>query len=529
MGGKGNAARTLRAATQERQCVRCCRKSYPLFGGWALGVESASSPRCAAPSGLSHLMGIPNERDRGYSPSSPLEISLPRLPMNPRSSARSHLGSFVATQRSLSRRQFLRSAGVVMSLPFLDSMLPAFAKAAAVDPAAGADAKPRRMFAICNNLGLLSDQFFPTDTGRDYTLSPYLKPLEAHRRDFTIFSGVSHPNVDGAHQSDICFLTAAPHPGGGGFRNTISLDQAVAEQIGVRTRFPSLTLGVNTRARSLSCTGTGVGIPPEHKAADVFKQLFIQGTPAQVAAQVRRLDTGRSILDTVAGQANRLARSVTARDRDRLDQYFTSVRDLENRLQASRDWEDRPKPVVSAPTPIDPADPAAYMRKVKIMYDLARLSFETDSTRAITLMLDSASTPVVELDDATITTGYHDLSHHGKSEDKRTQLQAIDQWHMKLLANLLTDLKAVREGEDALLDRTMVLYGSNFGDANAHTCFNLPTLLAGGGFRHGQHLAFDRERNYPLPNLYVSMLQRMGIESDKFASSTGTMRGLDFA
>jgi hypothetical protein len=408
-------------------------------------------------------------------------------------------------------------------------MSPAFAKAAPGAPVAGPGQKPRRLFAICNNLGLLADQFFPTGTGRDYALSPYLQHLEAHRRDFTVFSGVSHPNVDGAHATDVCFLTAAPHAGGSGFRNTISLDQTVAEQIGILTRFPSLTLGVNTRARSLSCTGSGVGIPPEHKAADVFKQLFFQGSPAQVAAQVRKLDTGRSILDTVAGQAKRLNRTVTARDRDRLDQYFTSVRELENRLHATRGWEDKPKPSVSSPPPVDPTDPAAYMRKVEIMYDLARLSFETDSTRAITLMLDSASTPALELSDATITTGYHDLSHHGKSEDKRTQLQAIDQWHMKLLGKLLTDLKAVREGEDTLLDRTMVLYGSNFGDANAHTCFNLPTLLAGGGFRHGQHLAFDQQRNYPLPNLYVSMLQRLGIETDKFASSTGTMRGLEFA
>ena len=440
-----------------------------------------------------------------------------------------HPSVHVATQRAVSRRQFLRGAGIVMSLPFLDSMLPAFARAATGGGPTGPNAKPRRMFGICNNLGLLTDQFFPTNAGRDYTLSPYLAGLAAHRQDFSVFSGVSHPNVDGGHPADICFLTAAPHPGSGSFRNTISLDQHIAEQIGVHTRFPSLTLGVNTRSRSLSWTGTGVAIPPEDKAADVFKQLFIQGSPAQVAAQIRKLDTGRSILDTVAGQAKELQRSVTARDRDRLDQYFTSVRDLEHRLQASRGWESKPKPVVSAPVPIDPANPAAYMEKVKVMYDLARLAFETDSTRSITLMLDSVSTPVLDLDDANITDGYHNLSHHGKSEAKRSQLQKIDQWHMKLLAKLFSDLKAVREGEDTLLDRTMVLYGSNFGDANAHTCFNMPTLLAGGGFRHGQHLAFDRQRNYPLPNLYVSMLQRMGIESDRFASSTGTMKGLELA
>jgi len=440
-------------------------------------------------------------------------------------------GCFVSTGRSISRRSFLRGAGIVLSLPFLDSMLPAFATAATGGAPTGPGATPRRMLGICNNLGLLPDQFFPTGTGRNYTLSPYLKVLESQRADFSVFSGVSHPNVDGGHPADVCFLTAAPHPGSSSFRNTISLDQYIAEQIGVLTRFPSLTLSVNTRQKSLSCTGTGVAIPPEDRASEVFKQLFLQGSPAQVAAQIRKLDTGRSILDTISGQAKELQRSVTARDRDRLDQYFTSVRDLEHRLQASRGWEDKPKPVVHAPVPMDPASPAAYMEKVKIMYDLARLAFETDSTRSITLMLDGLSAPPLEIpnEPTAITDGYHNLSHHGKSEAKRSQLEVIDHWHMKLLGGLISDLKGVHDGEDTLLDRTMVLYGSNFGDANAHVCTNMPMILAGGGFRHGQHLAFDTQRNYPLPNLYVSMLQRMGIETDKFASSTGTMKGLELA
>ena len=436
---------------------------------------------------------------------------------------------FVSTRRPLSRRRFLQGAGIALSLPLLEAMVPSFARAATTSNPLAPNAKPRRMFAICNNLGLLGDQFFPTGVGRDYVASPYLKVLQPHRNDFSVFSGVSHPNVDGGHPADVCFLTAAPHPGSSSFRNTLSLDQHIAEHIGTLTRFPSLTLSVNSRTKSLSWTGSGVAIPPEEKAADVFKQLFLQGSPAQVAAQIRKLDTGRSILDTIADQAKELQRNVGARDRDRLDQYFTSVRDLEHRLQASAGWEQKPKPVVHAPLPIDPGGPEAYMKKVKVMYDLARLAFETDSTRAITLMLDSVSTPVLELEGATIKDGYHNLSHHGKSEEKRGQLKTIDEWHMKLLAGLISDLKSVGETEDTLLDRTMVLYGSNFGDANAHTCFNLPTLLAGGGFRHGQHHAFSTTQNYPLPNLYVSMLQRMGIETDRFASSTGTMKGLEQA
>ena len=336
-------------------------------------------------------------------------------------------GSFVSTQRALSRRQFLRGAGIVMSLPWLDSMLPAFAKAAA---AGGAKAKPRRMLGICNNLGLLPDQFFPKTTGRGYTLSPYLEHLKDHREDFTVFSGVSHPGVDGGHPADICFLTAAPHPGSGGFRNTISLDQYIAERIGSETRFPSLTLGVNVQQgqRSLSWTGSGVLIPCEEKPSDVFKRLFVQGSPAEVDAQLRKLAQGQSILDAVGSQAKDLQRSVGARDRDRLDQYFTSVRELEQRMEMSKVWEKRAKPQVTAAVPLDPASPKEYMEKVRLMYDMARLAFQTDSTRSISLLLDSVNSPTIELDDEhKLTDAYHNLSHHGKSDAKIGQLKAIDQ------------------------------------------------------------------------------------------------------
>jgi hypothetical protein len=447
--------------------------------------------------------------------------------MNSNFTTHANTAPFVSTRRPLSRRLFLKGTGVALSLPLLDSMLPSFARAAQSSSVLAPNVKPRRMFAICQNLGVLPDLFFPTGRGRDYVASPYLELLKEHRKDFTVMSGVSHPGVDGSHTSDICFLTAAPHPGSSSFRNTISLDQYIAERIGILTRFPSITLAVNTRTRSLSYTGTGVAIPPEDKASDVFKQLFLQGTPEQIEAQVRQLDTGRSILDAVSEHAKELQRQGGARDRERLDQYFTSVRDLENRMRVSRGWEQKPKPVVKEPAPNDPASAAAYMEKTRIMYDLARLAFETDSTRSITLMLDSVGSPAVDLPGATITDGYHNLSHHGRSDDKRSQLKALDEAHMKLLGGLFSSLKAVREGEETLLDRTMVYFGSNMGDANKHVTTNVPAILAGGGFRHGQHLAFDTERNYPLPNLFVSMLQRMGIEQDRFATATGTMRGLE--
>ena len=447
-------------------------------------------------------------------------------------SDKSSVAPFVSTRPALSRRKFLRGAGILLSLPLLDAMTPAFA-AAARRIAAGTTpgGKSRRMFGICNNLGLLPEHFFPKESGRDYALSPYLEVLKEYRNDFTVFSGVWHPDVDGGHPADNCFLTAAPHPGSAGFRNTISLDQYIGERIGHLTRFPSLTLGVNVQqgVRSLSWTGSGVMIPCEEKAADVFTQMFLQGTKAETDAQVRKLETGQSILDAVAGQARELQRTVGARDRDRLDQYFTSVRDLEQRMQMSREWERKPKPKVSAPVPLDPTDPKAYMDKVKLMYDMARLAFETDSTRSISLLLDSVNSPAIEFGDVKTSDGYHNLSHHGKSKEKLAQLKTIDEWHMKLLAELFNELKGVKEDGEPLLDRTMILYGSNLGNANTHVTTNMPTIFAGGGFKHGQHVAFDTQHNYPLPNLFVSMLQRLGLETDRFASATGTMRGLEMA
>src|SRR5258708_29155694 len=238
--------------------------------------------------------------------------------MNKTTFFQSNDGPFITTRRPISRRRFLQGAGIALSLPLLNSMLPVFARSALSASPLVPNPTPRRMFGICNNLGLLSDQFFPTGAGRDYIASPYLEMLKNHRNDFTVFSGVSHPNVDGGHPADICFLTAAPHPGSSSFRNTISLDQFIAERIGIQTRYPSLTLAVNTRTRSLSYSGTGVAIPPEDRASEVFKQLFLQGTPEQVEAQVRQLDTGRSILDAVPDHAKELQRKGGIRSRERL-------------------------------------------------------------------------------------------------------------------------------------------------------------------------------------------------------------------
>ena len=433
----------------------------------------------------------------------------------------------LSSNRRISRRQLLRGAGVALGLPFLEAMLPPFTQR--LSAATPVEAKPQRLFAICNNLGVLPDHFFPSQAGRDYEFSPYLKELSAHRDDFTVLSGVHHPGVDGAHSSDVSFLTAAPHPGGGGFRNTISLDQYVAGKIGHHTRFPSLTLGVNAAAgrRSLSWTPSGVLIPCEDSASSVYKKLFLQGSEKEIEKQIEKLKLGESIMDTVAEQSRALNRRLGASDRDRMDQYTTAVRETERRMKKAREWERLPKPIPSAERPINPGGPAAYMEKTRLMYQMARLAFETDSTRSITLLLDSNNSPAIDVSDIQISDGYHNLSHHGKDEKKLAQLEAIDRNHMRLIGQLISEFKDSKDGGVSLLDNSLILYGSNLGDANKHTTNNMPMLVAGGRLKHGQHLSFDRDKNYPLPNLFVSMLQSMGIETDKFASSTGTMRGLD--
>jgi len=426
----------------------------------------------------------------------------------------------------LPRRTFLRAAGATLALPFLDAMTLSWARGTDATPT-----PPRRFLGICNNLGVRPESFFPNDSGRGYTLSPYLQELAAHRDQFTVLSGVSHPGVDGSHSSDVSFLTAAPHPGGGGFRNTISLDQRIAMALGHHTRFPSLTLGVNAKEgrRSLSWTDTGVLIPCENSASEVYRKLFLQGTPEEVEQQMRRLHLGESIMDSLAEQSKGLARTLGAADRERMDQYTTAVREVEQRMVQSRNWNRLPKPKAPLPQPEDPSERSAYMEKSRLMYQMAQLAFATDSTRSITLLLDSNNSPTIQVEGAAISDGYHNLSHHGKNEDKLRQLDAIDRAHMQLLGELFGNLQAAPEAGASLLDHTTVLYGSNFGDANKHTTDNMPVLVAGGGFRHGQHLAFDQGNNYPLPNLFVSILQSLGIEADRFASSTGTLRGLDHA
>jgi hypothetical protein len=342
----------------------------------------------------------------------------------------------------------------------------------------------------------------------------------------TVFSGVSHPEVDGGHSSEASFLSAAPHPGASSFRNTISLDQFALEQLPPATRFGSLVLTTSSGGTGISVARSGARLPADGRPSEVFKKLFVNGTAKEVAQQTERLRDGQSIMDTVAGDAKRLSARVTGRDREKLDEYFTTVREVEQRLKLAEEWAKQPKPDVAVPPPTDVQNAADFVARTRLMFDLAHLALQTDSTRLVTLtIMGHNSVPPVP----GITQDWHNLSHHGKDPEKLAQLKVIELEQMKLLAGFLAKLKSSKEGGADLLAHTAVLYGSNLGNASSHDTKNMPMLLAGGGFKHGQHLAFDEKQNYPLPNLYVSMLQRLGIEAGRFASSTGTMRGLELA
>jgi uncharacterized protein DUF1552 len=417
----------------------------------------------------------------------------------------------------LDRRTFLRGAGVALALPWLESLT------RAQDRPKGD--LPRRMVAIQTNQGILPQEFFPSQPGKDYAPTPYLEILKDVRSEFTVFSGVSHPQVDGFHQAEKSFLTAAPHPGSAAFRNTVSLDQVAAETIGDRTRFASLPLIISTeRNRGLSYTRSGVLIPPEHNPAKLYERLFVQGTPQEIERAVEELRVGRSLLDAVGDRGKDLSGRLNPRDRERMDQYTTSVRELEERLKKAEAWERRPKPKVKAAKPAEIQDGGDLAGRTRLMYDLIRLALETDSTRLITVFIATEGI-VARIPGVSHET--HSLTHHGGRSEALAELRKVEEVQFQALAALLRGLKDAKEGGSSLLDRTMVLYGTCMGNANSHANTNLPILLAGGGFRHGQHLAFDRDRNYPLPNLFVSMLQRLGLEVDRFATSTGTMRGLE--
>ncbi len=407
-----------------------------------------------------------------------------------------------------------------MALPFLEAMT-------RPSKAAAAAGGTMRMVCVGLNFGMQPSGFFPTTAGRDYEMPHLLKPMEPHRRDFTIFSHLDHGvEAQGGHNGVHAYLSGVLSRNAKGMpEGNISLDQKAAEWVGTATRFPSLQVSVGgDPASQISWTRNGVAVPPIRKLQTLFDQLFrdTDGETRRRNAQAQELNA--SILDLVRDDAKSLERRLGKADREKLDEYFTSVRGVERKLAQSREWLQQPRPVTDFKLPA-PA-PSVFVEEMPYYYDLVRLALQTDSTRIVTLVIAGWNgDPGL----AGVNQGYHTLTHHGHDPARLRELAVIETFHSAQFARFLTSLKEVRVDEGAtLFDRTMSLFGSGMGNASSHSNKDLPLLLAGGGFRHGEHRDFPKTdgRHTPACNLFVSMLQRFGLEVDKFGTGTGTLTGL---
>lgn len=418
---------------------------------------------------------------------------------------------------TFNRRFFLRSTGISMALPFLESLTGRVsAKAAAASP-------PMRMVCIGNLLGFYPPAFFPTKTGGDYELPDSVQGLKPHQKDFTLYSGLDH-GVKGGHFAMSSFLSGVRTADAKGMpEGNITLDQRAAETLGGATRFPTLALGSESGIHGgclMSWTRSGTRVPPIATPRELFRKLFVSDGAADIAAALDRFDMKGSILDAVQGDAKSLQRQLVQRDKEKLDEYFTSVRDVEKQIELRRKWAHVPKPEAK----IDEPDNKDFVSDLPVMYDLIALALQTDSTRIATLEIGGD----FEASAFNLNGGYHGLSHHGQRPDAIAGLIKMERYQVEQFARFLEKLKTIQDGGGTLLDHSMVLFGSGMGNANSHQNSNLPIILAGGGLKHGEHKAYPEKGlgKQPLCNLYLSMLQRFGAEVDAFGTSTGTLTGL---
>jgi hypothetical protein len=408
----------------------------------------------------------------------------------------------------IDRRTFLRASGVLIGLPFLEAMTPANAA-----EAKKAQAAPR-MVLVGQPLGMYAPNFFPEKAGRDYEPSRYLKALQPNRDKFTVFSGMSHRYAAG-HFAEVGIFTGVPTEmvRANDIKNGISLDQEAAAHVGNQTRFSSLILG----GGDVAWSRRGVRIPPETRAPAVFKKLFLAGTPEEEARELQRVKDGQSILDDVGGQIKSINRKVSSHDRERLDLFLTSVREAEQSLQQDEHWTTTPKPKVDFPVPTTDFSGPQLLERSRQWYNIVHLALQTDSTRVVSLWLSSQDRPEIP----NVTLGHHTASHHGQDPALLEQLGLIEEAEIQVFGEFIEKMKASKEGDHTLLDKTAILYTSNLGNSSSHDNNNLPIILAGGAFKHQGHVAFDTKNNTLMSNLYLRMLHHMGVEAKSFGASTG--------
>lgn len=440
----------------------------------------------------------------------------------------------------LDRRTFLKGVGTTMALPVLDAMLPANGWAAGSSTGA-----PNRMLFVFFPNGAIMPDWTPTAEGTNFPLSPTLEPLADVRQKLCVLSGLGQDNArakgdgPGDHaRSSAAFLTGA-HPvktSGVDIRVGQSVDQVAAEKIGDKTRLPSLEIGIEggrnagqcdsgyscAYSNNISWKTESTPMSKEINPRLVFRRLF--GDQEGAADRLKREAARKSVLDLVAADAAKLQQKLGQTDRRKLDEYFTSVRELEQRIERNQAEAGRvPMPDYPEPTGI-PKDAEEHMRQ---MYDLLALAFQTDSTRIATYMLanegSNRSYPMVGVND-----GHHHLSHHQKKQDWIDQLKKIDKYFITQFARFLKQLDGIREGDGTLLDHSMIVYGSAIADGNAHSHLDLPILLAGGGngtIKGNRHIRYAKDT--PLNNLFLSLLDRMQVGVDKLGDSSGRLNQLD--
>ncbi len=416
-------------------------------------------------------------------------------------------------QSRIDRRLFLRSTVATIALPSLE----AFAEEKAhLDPKTA-----RNFVAIGAYLGWHQNAFFPKETGAAYTMPRTLAPITAHRDQFTIFSGLDHRAPNG-HEAWINFLSGKS-PG------SYSLDQQIADQIGGNSRFASIELatGVGEGAKTMSFTKQGVGLPTIMRPSVLYKQLFISKADRERAEYLLR--SGKSSLDSVLEDAKRFQASLPQRDREKLDEFFDSFRAVEKRMDRQLATLDEPVPGTDYRLPAyDPITPNLQMEAGSIMYDLMVLALDSGSTRVLSLFLDGLG-QVFAIEGEILKAGYHALSHHGNDPEMIADLVAIERAHIECFAGFLRQLSEKKNPEGkSLLDDTVILLGTGMGDASRHSNANLPTLVAGGGFKHGQHLAIDPKKpDAPLlGDLYLTLMERLGIEQENFSNASRNLNQL---
>lgn len=410
----------------------------------------------------------------------------------------------------MDRRRFLGASGFSLALPVLQSVPTA---ARADDPESAGANKARRLVCVGSNLGLYRPAFYPQQTGRDYKPTALLDVIDQHRNDYTVFSGFDHRAGNGHKNWDNYLCGQAI--------GNVSLDQIAAATVGKSTRVPSLQLCAgDIPQQKMSYTKQGVPLPMINRPSVVYNKLFTSAQNRKRSEYLLR--SGRSALDSVRQDAKRLQQKVSQSDQQKLGEYFSSLRELEQRMgrQLSHLADDQTKVDYTLPAS-DPLAPTLMLECEQIMFDLIALALQTDSTRVATLFIAGLG-QVFTLDGQTLRAGYHALSHHGNDPDLIRDLIRVEQEHMRCLDRFLTQLKQKTDVDGRpLLDSTIVMFGTGMGDASRHSNRDLPTLVAGGGLKHGRHIAADPKSDdaLKLGDVYISILQQLGQETDRFSNA----------